>query len=151
MQVSDLLRGNYPRIANELYKGDYSLIVHLGCLYSKYAPLDSWEKVYRMIEEGNTHPYSKPKGETVQIGLNLLKRTVEKLALVDKIFQDASLRQGVQVIYGGDGFLQYYQEAQKDERLDSAVWNASRLPERIPLKFTTAILPLGAYEKEKML
>ncbi|GIK83432.1 MAG: hypothetical protein BroJett025_00540 [Patescibacteria group bacterium] len=149
--MSDLLRGTYPKIAEQLYQGDYSSVVHLGCIYSKYAPLDSWDKVYKMVEEGNTYPHSKPNHQTIQKGIDLLKRAVGRVSLVNKIYKEASLRQGVHVIYGGDSFLDFYRISQRNERLDSAVWNATRMETRIPLKFATAVLPLGIYEREKLI
>ena len=149
--MSDILRNSYPKVSDALYRGDYHLVVHLASLYSKYEPLDSWEKVFQFIEEGNTHRGVKPTVDDVRKGINLLKSAMRELSLIDVIFREASHRQGVQVIYGGDIFLDYYNVSEKRKRPDSGVWNATRMESRIPLKFATAVLPLGDYEKQKLL
>lgn len=148
--MSDLLRNEYPDVAAVIYGGEYSSVVHLARLYTDFAPLDSWEKVYALVEEGNTHPNSKSRPQDIEKSTNLLRTAMPSLKLIDEVFAKAAKRQGIQVVYGGDAFKDYC-EYMAGAHIDSAVWNARRLDVRTPSSYITAVVPLGTYEQAELL
>ena len=55
-------------------------------------------------------------------------------------------RKGIQLIYGGAGFLDYLKE--NDQRDDPEWFGVVRILRRVPSAFISAVIPLGSYEQQ---
>lgn len=146
---SDVLR-QYPEASAIIYTGNYAELIRLGRIYHEFSPLLSRGKFFAMVEANNTHPHHKPKPETIQAAVDLAMAAFGSIDVIDSVLSEASRRQGVQVIYGGEGFRMWY-AGQQTQGGDTPTHADRKLGQRIPSKFMAFVIPVGKYEQDRLL
>lgn len=148
--LRDTLFSIYPDAAEKIFEHSYSPILYLGREYAKTPVLETIDDLYTLIKNANTYNDKPPEDSFSLVAADILLKPLGSLENVRDVIVEASQRQGVQVIYGANGFDLYKARAQRVHK-DSTFWSAECYKSRFPARFVTAVLPLGQYEQTELL
>ena len=141
--LSDVFKNVFPDMASAIPESDTWRIARLGEEYANGEALETETDVTDLVAL-TTH--TRSDDTCLQLGRQLIEGA-GSISGLNVVLHQASQRKGVQVMYGGDGFIDYIQD---HARYGFDRNGSNDIDHRLPKQFMRMILPLGPYEQEQL-